>query len=472
MEAQALTILAVSEDRTALRQLTKFLTAFGYQVFSAAGSAQAMAAVASHPISFLIIDDRVQPSGAEVCRRLTSENTHERRFIFLLSHHPKPADVAEALASGVDDFLTRPLVYGELLARLRAGARALENRRRWGEQAQLEATTGLPSKAAFRRRLEREVAEMRKTSQPVACVVLDVDFFHRVSRKHGQSLRDELLGQIAQRLEQLIRPTDELACFGNDRFGLLMQSSSDKEAVAEAERICAAFAESEFTCGSSQVALTTSAGVACWRRDLNDAGEIMERAEKALEAAKCSGRNCAVRHGQFGNETQAWHELAAPGRLFESTKARDVMTPCPLTLNLDDPFHKATTIFEQTELLAMPVVDHAGKFAGIVWRESFINGSDVHETYPASHLNGPVSEQLDDAVECVEEEAPFAELVERLSGDSTPLLVVASGQHPTGMVTPPTLASLSQPLSADSFRSSTPFDHSPRYLAVTEHIAS
>jgi len=470
MESQALKILAVSDDRSALRHLIKFLKAFGYDVFSAVDTAQATAAIEAHSISFLIVDDRLQPNGAEVCRCLMSDTSHQRRFTFLLTRNPETADVTSALATGVDDFLTRPIVYGELLARLRAGARALENRRRCGEQAESDPTTGLPSRAAFRRTLKSRVDDMRGTSKPVACAVLDIDFFGRVSRTHGQTAREVLLKQIALRLEQLVRPADELTCFGNDRFGLLMQSSSDREAVAEAERVCAAIADTEFRCGTSKVALTASAGVACWRRDLTDADEIIAHAEKALKGAKCSGRNCVVRHGQFGDETKAWNDLAAPGRLFESTKARDVMTPCPVTLYLDDPFHKATTIFEQTELLAIPVVDRAGKFAGIVWRESFINGSDVHETYPASHLNGPLSEQLDDAVECVEEDATFAELVERLSNESTPLLVVASERQPTGLVTPPTLASLSQPLFADSFHSTKPFDESTRYLSVAEHM--
>ena len=472
MASRTLNILAVCDDRSALRHLIKFLTAFGYEVFSAVDVAQATAAIETHPIDFLLVDDRLQSGGAEVCRRLTSDASYQRRYTFLLTKNEDTQKVAEALAAGVDDFLTRPLIYGELLARLRAGARTLEHRRRWSEQQELEENTSLPGRVAFRRHLKQQLDKMRKTSKPVACAVLDMDFFERVGRTFGQLARNTLLKQIAEQLGQLVRPADELSCFDNDRFGLLLNSCSEMEAVKETERICGSLADAEFSCGDSTLALTASAGVACWCRDATEADEIIQRAEKALEIAKNSGRDCVVRFGQFGDETKAWHELARPGRLFESTSARDVMTPCPVMLSLDAPFHKATAIFEQTELLAIPVVDRAGKYAGVVWRESFINGSDVHETYPASHLNGELSEQLDDAVECVAEDASFAELVERLSDDSTPLLVVADAQRPIGLLTSPNLASLSQPLFSDSFRESKPLDDTTRYLAVAEHVQS
>ena len=66
-------------------------------------------------------------------------------------------ELHKALEAGVDDFLAKPVVYCEFLARLRVGARELELERRLGEQARVDPLTGLPNRRALESRLKPAV---------------------------------------------------------------------------------------------------------------------------------------------------------------------------------------------------------------------------------------------------------------------------------------------------------------------------
>src|SRR5207237_1201364 len=70
-------------------------------------------------------------------------------YSLLLSERLDVGDATAALEAGFDDFLAAPIVFGELLARLRAGARFIEYERRLAEQSGLDVLTGLADKAAL-----------------------------------------------------------------------------------------------------------------------------------------------------------------------------------------------------------------------------------------------------------------------------------------------------------------------------------
>ena len=77
----------------------------------------------------------------EHCRQLFSKNRNGYTYTFLMVRDVKAEGLTEALMAGVDDFLAKPLVYGELLARLRSGARVLEYERRMRQQSAIDQTT-------------------------------------------------------------------------------------------------------------------------------------------------------------------------------------------------------------------------------------------------------------------------------------------------------------------------------------------
>ncbi len=122
MRAKALKVLAVVKDRVILRQLSKFLNLVGYAVVQTTDPQQALAASDADRPDFLIVDAALLAEGGrELCRAVCGQDWPSHVYTLLLAEDPQSREMVEALEAGVDDFLCKPVVFGELLARLRAG---------------------------------------------------------------------------------------------------------------------------------------------------------------------------------------------------------------------------------------------------------------------------------------------------------------------------------------------------------------
>ena len=114
-------VLAVDDEPQILRALAINLRARGYDVLTAAGGRQALAAAAASPPDLVILDLGLPDlDGVEVINGLRGWTTVP---ILVLSGRSDSADKVEALDAGADDYVTKPFGMDELLARLRAMSR-------------------------------------------------------------------------------------------------------------------------------------------------------------------------------------------------------------------------------------------------------------------------------------------------------------------------------------------------------------
>src|SRR5271166_2227456 len=149
MGSQPISVLLVSEDRGLLRCLRKLLRICGCEVWQVGALRQAAEAVASVSPDFLILDAQAGLDNAlEISRSQSARRARGEIYTLLLAQAPGVNEIYKALEAGVDDFLANPVVYCELLARLRAGARELELERRLGEHSGVDSLTGLPNRRA------------------------------------------------------------------------------------------------------------------------------------------------------------------------------------------------------------------------------------------------------------------------------------------------------------------------------------
>src|SRR5262249_51637452 len=156
VNSRSFTILLVSPDRLSLRRLSKFLDVFGYDVRQATDETQAVAAAESARPDFLILDGSSgQPADLQFIRTIRKISPRDYTHALLLAERPDVGDVTAALEAGFDDFLAAPVVFGELLARLRAGARLIEYERRLSGEAGIDPLTGLADEAALSAEMRR-----------------------------------------------------------------------------------------------------------------------------------------------------------------------------------------------------------------------------------------------------------------------------------------------------------------------------
>jgi diguanylate cyclase (GGDEF)-like protein len=456
-----LKVLLHSRDRATLREVSMFLQKFGYQVEQYTEAARAAARLASERPDFLLLD---RPESLEECRELCRSAGADRRrdyvYTLLICDDPRPESCTDAIAAGVDDFLARPLVNGELLARLRAGARVVEYERRVREQAGWDALTGLLSRASFIGRLTRELR-----GRPLTCVLLEIDDLDIVRHVHGHAAADELEQAVGGLLDQLGKPYEILARLEKGRFAAALQDVDEPTAVEWAEQLRSTVSDTEFTCSQAAVRATLSIGVAGDEVGLPDPEVLLKRASDALDLAQRSGHDCVVGYGECQEEHRRWKALAEPGKLFEGTLARHIMTPVTLTMHAEDETARLEGLFRQTKLPAIPVVDEKECIQGLVLRKAAPRGNENGQPQRMQDLMTTEFTRFDEGTK-------FATLLAHFRGNSGSLVVIVDRDTPTGLVTRRGLAALIEPLTADTFGARLPLSLSSDYLLVHDVCAA
>ena len=172
--------------------------------------------------------------------------------------------------------------------------------------AQHDALTGLSNRAHFNEQIEQASAALTGSLRPFTVLMIDLDRFKAINDTLGHAAGDQLLKEVAERIESSTRPADLVARLGGDEFAIIQTGevgapSADEQrraARALAERILAVVAEPIDLFGKT-VQVGASIGIALAPNDGDDPDELLRKADYALYAAKQAGR-CGYR--LFGPE--------------------------------------------------------------------------------------------------------------------------------------------------------------------------
>ena len=248
-------VLIVSKDRALLRHVSRFLATFGYETTQIADYERAAQVAGALSADLLLVDAAPDPGVAlELCRSVSQRHGSGRHYTLLMVEEKSPIRLLDAVEAGADDFLTKPVVYGEVLMRLHAGARAVEFERRVGQQRRRDPVTGLLTYAAFHARLQAAGASRASRDGQLACATIEADFIDRVACQFGTQAEQDLLRQLGSLLDGL-RDNDhaELAHFGKGQFCVLLPGTTIAEAVRWGEHVRSETAAKEFSVGETPV---------------------------------------------------------------------------------------------------------------------------------------------------------------------------------------------------------------------------
>ncbi|GGS10073.1 sensor domain-containing protein [Deinococcus sedimenti] len=164
--------------------------------------------------------------------------------------------------------------------------------RRMSHLARHDHLTGLPNRTTLLEHLSGAVAQAARTEQSFAVMFVDLDEFKQVNDTLGHALGDELLRQVAARLQQEVRGSDVIARQGGDEFLILLpEPLTAPEVQAVGERLLRTLTR-PFQLDDHSVTITSSVGVAIYPQDGGDAEELIRHADAAMYRAKADGRNC------------------------------------------------------------------------------------------------------------------------------------------------------------------------------------
>jgi len=198
-------------------------------------------------------------------------------------------------------------------------------------QALTDPLTGLGNHRSFHRRIRSDVSNVEGTDKPVSLIMFDIDGFKQVNDTLGHLAGDELLRDIASRLEPAIQLSDAYR-YGGDEFAVILVGRDRREAVVIAEQLRSSIAS--LTAPHSEQ-LTVSLGVCGFPEMASSAEELVYRADMAMYWAKSTGKN---RVGDWdGLVSRRQNEILPEYAGDRSGKSHDAVASLVSALNAKDP---------------------------------------------------------------------------------------------------------------------------------------
>ena len=167
-----------------------------------------------------------------------------------------------------------------------------------------DTLTGLPNRAYLRDRVERGIARLRREPKHgFGVLYIDVDRFKVVNDSLGHRAGDEVLQEVARRLQGCVREPDVVARLAGDEFVLLLEHVDLPETACKvAQRVLRAL-ERPLPAAGRELQVSASVGIAIAQGDCESADRILHDADVALYRAKAAGRNRFVLFDEAMHET-------------------------------------------------------------------------------------------------------------------------------------------------------------------------
>ncbi|SER99469.1 bifunctional diguanylate cyclase/phosphodiesterase [Psychrobacillus sp. OK032] len=156
--------------------------------------------------------------------------------------------------------------------------------------ANYDSLTGLPNRRLFQEKLEQAIIVGNTLNQKVAVMYLDLDRFKYINDTLGHTLGDQLLIQIANRLNYCLVENAVIARLGGDEFGVLLTNFYTQQAKERSKSIIESLDE-PFLVENYNLFVTTSIGISIYPHDGEDSLTLMKNADSALYKAKELGKN-------------------------------------------------------------------------------------------------------------------------------------------------------------------------------------
>ena len=289
--------------------LTRRLVRRGFDVVEAAGGVEALEKIRARTFDVVLLDIMMPDMGGnEVLAEIRRTLSDTELPVIMVTAKSQSEDVAESLALGANDYVTKPVDFVVALARINAqlGRKRIAESERAAKReierqaadlhhlAYHDALTGLLNRAAFRDRLGEALGDPAQVEAEPALLFIDLDQFKAVNDGHGHEIGDRLLHAMATRFKEVAGEAATVARLGGDEFAVyLFEGPTPGAGMDLARRIVTAAGRPILIDGR-----TFRVGASCGVARASDCGHQLESmlkgADLAMYRAKLAGHGRPV----------------------------------------------------------------------------------------------------------------------------------------------------------------------------------
>ncbi|MBL1277909.1 MAG: diguanylate cyclase [Ectothiorhodospiraceae bacterium] len=301
---QSLSILIIDDSTSERMLLRTLLRKLGHSITEAATGLHALIFLSNQPKAFdLIFLDVRMPGmdGYETARRIRAiEKGRSKEWcpIIFLSGQTRPEDIANGIAAGGDDYLTKPVNAIVVNSKITAMQRIANMRQQLlASNQQLEVLahtdelTKLPNRRHFLTILDSELARAKRHNTSLSIAYMDLDHFKQVNDTYGHEAGDAVLLSVAKVLSVNLRTEDSIGRIGGEEFCICLPGADVSHSLEPCERYRSLIQNLQIHTSSQILTVTASFGLTSFLPDTDDSIRLLARADEALYQAKQYGRN-------------------------------------------------------------------------------------------------------------------------------------------------------------------------------------
>lgn len=285
-------VLAVDDDPILLDALKDLLQSSDVSVMVLDAPSKLLYAVEEFQPDLVMLDVTMPAvNGIDLCRVLRADSRWNDLPILFLTARTDPETVRSLFEAGADDYVSKPLVGPELVARI---MNRLDRVRAIRSMAFSDPVTGLPNRVSFTDKAKSFIRRATSRSQLLSIAAISVDGIPALELDDPEGA-DAVVRRISQLLRNSFRADDALSHWGGGRFVVGMYGMSREEAIHRVAGVLEALRDERFdVAGFRERKVTFSSGVAQFPEDGQDLIALHKVANRGLNRALQSGGDRVV----------------------------------------------------------------------------------------------------------------------------------------------------------------------------------
>jgi len=263
-------VLVVDDSPVSRKLLEHALAEAPYTLVFAKDGSDALRHFDEHPPDLVVADWELPDiPGPELCRIVRTKFASAYTYLMLLTSNTDKRSIAEGLAAGADDYLTKPFDAEELRARAGVGRRVIEMQREieaktkaLAREARTDPLTGLPNRRAVEEWSVKQISGAVRHGYPIWVVLADLHSYKPATDLWGHGAGDSMLQAFAEILKKNTRVSDICGHMGGDQFIFIISHVTREDMTLVIGRLREKIANHDFSFNGTALPMLANFGLA------------------------------------------------------------------------------------------------------------------------------------------------------------------------------------------------------------------